>query len=136
MSRSRVIVQSPLGSGIMLLGLSSTNRSSSRLQLKGDLLEKVAEFNIGPLGRLEMSVEKNEESGSPGWGGSLFLQTTEEVAKVVTYAASSSTVRSPRPSIIYSSKEDNSSSQLQKLQRHVARVLKGFHHLLKRRRSI
>ncbi|KAG0489172.1 hypothetical protein HPP92_007983 [Vanilla planifolia] len=111
---------------LKLLGLSSTNRCSSRLQLKGDLLEKVAEFNIGPLGRLEMSVEKNEESGSPGWGGSLFLQTTEEVAKVVTYAASSSTVRSPRPSVIYSSKEDNSSSQLQKLQRHVARVLKGF----------
>lgn len=73
-----------------------------------------------------MSIERSEDSSSPGWGASFFLQTSEEVTKVVVSSASASAVRSPRPSVIYSSKEENSNSQLQKLQRHVARVLKGF----------
>lgn len=68
---------------------------------------------------------KSEDSSSPGWAASFFLQT-EEFADHVTSSASASNVRSPRPSVIYSSKDENNNSQLQKLQRHVARVLKGF----------
>lgn len=67
-------------------------------------------------------MEKIEESGSPGWGAS-FFQTTEDVARAVTAAAAA--VRSPRPSVVYSSKDD-SGSQLQKLQRQVSRLMKGF----------
>uniref|UniRef100_A0A1D1ZAK2 DENN domain-containing protein 5B n=1 Tax=Anthurium amnicola TaxID=1678845 RepID=A0A1D1ZAK2_9ARAE len=70
-------------------------------------------------------MDKNEGSGSPGWSASLFVQTTEDVARYVAAAASAATVRSPRPSVIFSSK-DESSTQLQKLQQQLSRVLKGF----------
>ncbi|PKA47168.1 hypothetical protein AXF42_Ash017113 [Apostasia shenzhenica] len=72
-----------------------------------------------------MSMDRSEDSESPASGASFFLQTIEEFAKVVGSSGSASTVRSPRPSVIYSSK-DETNSQLQKLQRHVARVLKGL----------
>ncbi|XP_060190142.1 uncharacterized protein LOC132619210 isoform X3 [Lycium barbarum] len=67
-------------------------------------------------------MEKIEESGSPSWGAS-FFQTTEDVARAV--AAAAAAVRSPRPSVVYSSKDD-SGSQLQKLQRSVTRLMKGL----------
>ncbi|KAF3672852.1 DENN domain-containing protein isoform 2 [Capsicum annuum] len=67
-------------------------------------------------------MEKIEESGSPGWGAS-FFQTTEDVARAV--AAAAAAVRSPRPSVVYSSKDD-SGSQLQKFQRQVTRLMKGL----------
>ncbi|KAF5802484.1 putative cDENN domain, uDENN domain, tripartite DENN domain, DENN domain lobe protein [Helianthus annuus] len=53
-------------------------------------------------------MEKNDGSGSPGWGASFILQTTEEIARAV-----------------YSSKED-SGGHLQKLQDQFFRVLKGL----------
>ncbi|XP_048132945.1 uncharacterized protein LOC115740701 isoform X2 [Rhodamnia argentea] len=54
------------------------------------------------------------------------MQTTEDIARAVAAAAAAATAaHSPRPSVVYSSKDD-SSSQLQKIQRHVSRVLKGF----------
>lgn len=69
----------------------------------------------------------SEDSGSPGWSASFFMQTTEDVARAVAAAAAAATTaRSPRPSVVFSSKDDNSNSQLQKLQRQVARVLKGL----------
>ncbi|XP_071911196.1 uncharacterized protein [Coffea arabica] len=71
-------------------------------------------------------MEKNEESGSPGWSASFFMQTTEDVARAVAAAAAAAVAaRSPRPSVVYSSKDD-SSSQLQKLQNQVSRLLKGL----------
>ncbi|KAH9763249.1 UDENN domain-containing protein [Citrus sinensis] len=74
-------------------------------------------------------MTKNEDAGSTGWGASLFMQTTEDVARAVAAAASAATAtHSPRPSVVFSSKEENDSGQLQKLQHHVARVLKGFSH--------
>lgn len=69
-------------------------------------------------------MAKNENTGSPGWRTSLFLQTTEDVAKAVADAAT--TVPSPRPSVVFSSKDDHGDSQFQKLQRHFSRMLKGF----------
>ncbi|OVA06839.1 DENN domain [Macleaya cordata] len=70
-------------------------------------------------------MSKNEESGSPGWTAALFMQTTEEVARAVVAAATgATTVRSPRPSVVFSSKDDN--SQLQKLQRQVTKVLRAW----------
>lgn len=73
-------------------------------------------------------MTKSEESGSPSWGASFFMQT-EDVAKAVAAAAAAATAtaaQSPRPSVIFSSKDDNGGSQLQKLGRHVTRFLKGF----------
>ncbi|XAR67185.1 hypothetical protein NMG60_11013649 [Bertholletia excelsa] len=77
---------------------------------------------------VESSVMSNsEETGSPGWSASLFLQTTEDVARAVAAAASAATTaRSPRPSVVFSSKDENCGSPLQKLQRRVTKVLKGF----------
>lgn len=72
-------------------------------------------------------MDKNEETESPSWGASLFLQTTEDVARAVAAAAAAATdARSPRPSVIYSSKDDETGSPLQRLQRQVNKVLKGF----------
>lgn len=71
-------------------------------------------------------MAKNEDSGSPGWTASYFMQTTEDVARAVAAAAAAATIRSPRPSVVFTSKEENSDSQLQKLQQQVRRVLKGF----------
>ncbi|KAL0426801.1 UNVERIFIED_CONTAM: hypothetical protein Slati_2854900 [Sesamum latifolium] len=68
-------------------------------------------------------MEKDEESGSPGWRASFFMQTTEDVARAV--AAAAAAVHSPRPSVVYSSRAE-SSSQLQRLQHHVSRILKGL----------
>ncbi|RWW12230.1 hypothetical protein GW17_00024117 [Ensete ventricosum] len=70
-------------------------------------------------------MDKNEDSGSPGWGASLFMQT-EDAARALLAAASAATVRSPRPSVVFSSTDDNGDSQIQKLQRRVARMLKGL----------
>lgn len=71
-------------------------------------------------------MEKNEESGSPSWGASFFMQTTEDVARAVAAAAAAAVAsRSPRPSVVYSSKDD-SGGQLQRLQHQVSRLLKGL----------
>ncbi|VFQ62817.1 unnamed protein product [Cuscuta campestris] len=69
------------------------------------------------------TTEKIEEPGSPSWGASLF-QTTEDVAKAVAAAAAAS-VRSPRPSVVYSSKDD-SGSPMKKLQNQVSKLIKGL----------
>ncbi|XP_061352503.1 uncharacterized protein LOC133297389 isoform X1 [Gastrolobium bilobum] len=66
-------------------------------------------------------MAKEEESGSPSWGASFFMQTTEDVARAVTAA-----MNSPRPSVIYSSKDDHVGSQLQRLQLQVTKMIKGF----------
>ncbi|XP_028069004.1 uncharacterized protein LOC114271591 [Camellia sinensis] len=72
-------------------------------------------------------VVKNEDSGSPSWSASLFMQTIEDVARAVAAAAAAATtVRSPRPYVVFSSKDDNGNSPLHKLQHQVSRVLKGF----------
>ncbi|KAF7112531.1 hypothetical protein RHSIM_RhsimUnG0220900 [Rhododendron simsii] len=70
-------------------------------------------------------MEKNEDSGSPSWGASFFMQTTEDVARAAA-AAAAAAARSPQPTMVFSSKDDNGNSPLQKLQHHVSRVLKGF----------
>ncbi|XWS72253.1 hypothetical protein CRYUN_Cryun02cG0024000 [Craigia yunnanensis] len=69
-------------------------------------------------------MSKSEDSGSPGWSASFFMQTREDVARAVATAAAAAC--SPRPSAVYSSKDENGGSQFQKLQHHVSKVLKGF----------
>ncbi|GLT81150.1 hypothetical protein SLA2020_525530 [Shorea laevis] len=71
-------------------------------------------------------MSKNEDTVSPGsgWGASFFMQTTEDVARAV--AAAATAMNSSRPSSVFSSKDENSGSQLLKLRHQVARVLKGF----------
>ncbi|KAK6944755.1 uDENN domain, partial [Dillenia turbinata] len=72
-------------------------------------------------------MAQSEDTGSPGWKASFFMQTTEDVARAVAAAAAAATAaQSPRPSVVFSSKEDSGNNQLQKLQRQVTRVLKGF----------
>ncbi|XP_057766955.1 uncharacterized protein LOC130987423 isoform X2 [Salvia miltiorrhiza] len=68
-------------------------------------------------------MERGEESGSPSWSSSFYMPTTEDVARAV--AAAAAAVRSPRPSVVYSSKDD-SGGQLKKLQHQVSRLLKGL----------
>ncbi|KAL3642910.1 hypothetical protein CASFOL_013725 [Castilleja foliolosa] len=69
-------------------------------------------------------MKKDEEPESPSWSASLLMQTKEDVARAV--AAAAAAVHSPRPSVVYSSKEESSGSQLHKLQHHVSRILKGL----------
>lgn len=69
-------------------------------------------------------MEKDEESGSPSWTTSYFMQTTEDVARAVA-AAAAAAVNSPRPSVVYSSK-DESGSPLQRLQNRVSKMIKGL----------
>ncbi|KAI7979550.1 hypothetical protein LOK49_Contig309G00002 [Camellia lanceoleosa] len=73
------------------------------------------------------NMVKNEDSGSPSWSASLFMQTIEDVARVMSLHYSLPLIaRSPRPSVVFSSKDDNGNSPLHKLQHQVSRVLKGF----------
>ena len=71
-------------------------------------------------------MSEKQDAGSPSWSSSFLAQTTEDVAKAVAAAAAATTVRSPRPSVIFSSSEENPGSPLQKFQRQVSKVLKGF----------
>ena len=64
---------------------------------------------------------RDEESGSPSWGASFLMQTTEDVAKAVAAA-----VHSPRPSAIFSSRDDNGFGPFQKLQHRVTEMIKGI----------
>ncbi|CAA0821386.1 DENN (AEX-3) domain-containing protein [Striga hermonthica] len=73
--------------------------------------------------KVVQEMNNDEEIDSPSWGASFIMQTTEDVARAV--AAAAAAVRSPRPSVVYSSK-DESGSQLHKLQHHVSRLLKGL----------
>lgn len=66
-------------------------------------------------------MTKEEESGSPSWGASFFMQTTEDVARAVAAA-----MNSPRPSVVYSTKNDHGGGQLQRLQHQVTKMIKGF----------
>ncbi|KVI12201.1 uncharacterized protein LOC112507017 isoform X2 [Cynara cardunculus var. scolymus] len=79
-------------------------------------------------------MEKNEESDSPGWGASYFMQTTEDVARAVLAAATAASSAPSRPSVVYSSKED-SGSHLQKLQNQVFKVLKGLSYPTEEKRT-
>ncbi|CAI9297517.1 unnamed protein product [Lactuca saligna] len=80
-------------------------------------------------------MEKNEESDSPGWGASFFMQTTEDVTRAfMAAAAAASAAPSSRPSVLYSSKDD-SGGHLQKLQNQVFKVLKGLSHPTEEKRS-
>ncbi|XP_048443402.1 LOW QUALITY PROTEIN: uncharacterized protein LOC125478811 [Pyrus x bretschneideri] len=73
-------------------------------------------------------MNKDEETSSPSWGASFFAQT-EDVARAVAAVASATAAHSPRPSAVYSSNEDGGGgSPLQRLQRRVTKVLKGFQH--------
>lgn len=69
----------------------------------------------------------NEETGSPSWGASFFMQTREDVARAVAAAAAAATAaHSPRPSVVFSSKDDSGGSPIKKIQRQVSRALKGL----------
>ncbi|KAB1209473.1 DENN domain-containing protein 5A [Morella rubra] len=69
----------------------------------------------------------NEETGSPSWGASFFMQTKEDVARAVAAAAAAATAaHSPRPSVVFSSKDDSGGSPIKKIQRQVSRALKGL----------
>ncbi|ESQ44550.1 hypothetical protein EUTSA_v10003439mg [Eutrema salsugineum] len=71
-------------------------------------------------------MAKNEEgSGSPSWGASFFTQTSEDVA--MAFAAAASAINPPRPSVVFSSKDESSDSPLERLQRQVSRAVKNFY---------
>lgn len=71
-------------------------------------------------------MAKNEEgSGSPSWGASFFMPTSEDVA--MAFAAAASAINPPRPSVVFSSKDEGSDSPLEKLQRQVSKAIKKFY---------
>ncbi|VVB01451.1 unnamed protein product [Arabis nemorensis] len=71
-------------------------------------------------------MAKNEEgSGSPIWGASFLMQTSEDVA--MAFAAAASAINPPRPSVVFSSKEEGGDSPLQRLQRQVSKAVKNFY---------
>ncbi|KAM1809802.1 hypothetical protein ACFX15_026064 [Malus domestica] len=81
------------------------------------------------IGRKPFSMNKDEETGSPSWGASFFAQTEDVARAVAAVAAAATATHSPRPSAVYSLNEDGGGgSPLQRLQRHVTKVLKGFQH--------
>ncbi|XP_057839634.2 uncharacterized protein LOC131049560 isoform X1 [Cryptomeria japonica] len=67
-------------------------------------------------------MKKNQDPGRQSWGASFFSQTSEDVARAVVAAAA--TVR-PRPSVVYSAKNQNNNDQFQKLRRQVSKIWKG-----------
>ncbi|BAB08718.1 unnamed protein product [Arabidopsis thaliana] len=71
-------------------------------------------------------MAKNEEgSSSPSWGASFFMQTSEDVA--MAFAAAASAINPPRPSVVFSSKDEGSDSPLERLQRQVSKAVKNFY---------
>ncbi|CAN8232572.1 unnamed protein product [Cochlearia groenlandica] len=70
-------------------------------------------------------ANNEEESGSPSWGASFFTQTSEDVA--TAFAAAASAINPPRPSVVFSSKEEGGDSPLERLQRQVSKAVKSFY---------
>ncbi|CAH2079465.1 unnamed protein product [Thlaspi arvense] len=71
-------------------------------------------------------MAKNEEGSSiPSWGASFFVPSSEDVA--MAFAAAASAINPPRPSVVFSSKEESSNSPLERLQRQVSRAVKNFY---------
>ncbi|KAL4571823.1 hypothetical protein LXL04_018588 [Taraxacum kok-saghyz] len=98
------------------------------LQTHTCVYHKQSEFTDSSILHPCTLMEKNEESGSPGWGASFFTQTTEDVTRaLLAAAAAASAPPSSRPSVLYSSKDDTG-GHLQKLQNQVFKVLKGLSH--------
>lgn len=65
-----------------------------------------------------------EASSSQGWGSSLSLPSSEDVARAV--AAAATVVSTPRPSVVFSSNDDGGNSPLKRIQNQVSKVLKGL----------
>ncbi|KAF9589244.1 hypothetical protein IFM89_021123 [Coptis chinensis] len=68
-------------------------------------------------------MTKSEDFGSPGWSAAYFMQTIEDVTKDVAVVATAAALRSPRPSAVFSIKDDN--CQFQNFQRQFTRLLNG-----------
>ncbi|XP_020090289.1 uncharacterized protein LOC109711569 isoform X1 [Ananas comosus] len=71
-------------------------------------------------------MDKNASSDSLGWGASFFMQATEDATRAFFAATSAATVQSPRPSVVYSLRDDTSNSNLQKLRNQVTKMIKGY----------
>lgn len=71
-------------------------------------------------------MDQKEDAGNPALGHSLFVHTAEGVATTVAAGASATPTRSPRPSVVFSSKDDDNSSPLKRLQDQVGRMLRGL----------
>lgn len=68
-------------------------------------------------------MAETEASSSKPWR-SLSMPSSEDVARAVN--AASTTVSSPRPSVVFSSNDDECDSPLKRIQNQVSKVLKGF----------
>lgn len=78
------------------------------------------------ISRAKGKMDKNASSDSLGWGASFFMQATEDATRAFFAATSAATVQSPRPSVVYSLRDDTSNSNLQKLRNQVTKMIKGF----------
>ncbi|CAO2841991.1 unnamed protein product [Amaranthus hypochondriacus] len=92
--------------------VSSRERENYRRSQKGKELAKEID-----------SMAETEASTSKPWR-SLSMPSSEDVARAVN--AASTTVSSPRPSVVFSPNDDECDSPLKRIQNQVSKVLKGF----------
>ena len=80
-------------------------------------------------------MSKNEEgSSSPSWGASFFMPTSEDVA--TAFAAAASAINPPRPSVVFSSKDEGGDSPLERLQRQVSKAVRNFYETPKTKSTV
>ncbi|KAG2307197.1 hypothetical protein Bca4012_083800 [Brassica carinata] len=79
-------------------------------------------------------AKKEEGTSSPSWGASFFMPTSEDVA--TAFAAAASAINPPRPSVVFSSKEEGSDSPLERLQRQVSKAVRNFYETPKTKSTV
>ncbi|WZZ53142.1 uncharacterized protein LOC106393764 isoform X1 [Brassica napus] len=80
-------------------------------------------------------MSKNEEgTSSPSWGASFFMPTSEDVA--TAFAAAASAINPPRPSVVFSSKDEGGDSPLERLQRQVSKAVRNFYETPKTKSTV
>ncbi|CAH8389766.1 unnamed protein product [Eruca vesicaria subsp. sativa] len=80
-------------------------------------------------------MAKNEEgTSSPSWGASFFMPTSEDVA--TAFAAAASAINPPRPSVVFSSKDESGDSPLERLQRQVSKAVRNFYETPKTKSTV
>lgn len=79
-------------------------------------------------------AKKEEGSSSPSWGASFFMPTSEDVA--TAFAAAASAINPPRPSVVFSSKDEGGDSPLERLQRQVSKAVRNFYETPKTKSTV
>ncbi|KAF8107331.1 hypothetical protein N665_0123s0022 [Sinapis alba] len=79
-------------------------------------------------------AKKEEGTSSPSWGASFFMPTSEDVA--TAFAAAASAINPPRPSVVFSSKDEGGDSPLERLQRQVSKAVRNLYETPKTKSTV